>query len=50
MWQKAHEAHSQTKIVQEGNADPALKPDFYIFLLFFHHKWMFLSTMKTLPF
>ena len=34
---------------QEGNADPALKPDFYIFLLFFQHKWMFLCTMQTLP-
>ena len=34
----------------EGNADPALKPDFYIFLLIFQHKWMFLSTMQTLPF
>ena len=35
---------------QEGNADPALKPDFYIFLLIFQHKWMFLSTMQTLQF
>ena len=35
---------------QEGNADPALKPDFHIFLLIFQHKWMFLSTMQTLPF
>ena len=25
-------------IKQEGNADPALKPDFYIFLLIFQHK------------
>ena len=33
----------------EGNADPALKPNFYIFLLIFQHKWMFLSTMQTLP-
>jgi len=32
-----------------GNADPALKPDFYIFLLIFQHKWMFLSTMQSLP-
>jgi len=23
---------------QEGNADPALKPDFHIFLLIFQHK------------
>ena len=23
--------------------------DFYIFLLIFQHKWMFLSTMQTLP-
>ena len=35
---------------QEGNADHALKTDFYIFLLIFQHKWMFLSTMQTLPF
>jgi len=35
---------------QEGNADPALKPDSYIFLLLFQHKRMFLSTMQTLPF
>ena len=34
---------------QEGNADPALKPDFY-FSSNFPHKWMFLSTMQTLPF
>ena len=26
------------------------KPDFYIFLLIFQHKWIFLSTMLTLPF
>ena len=37
-------------VKQEGNADPALKPDFYIFLVIFQHKWMFLSTMQTLPF
>ena len=24
--------------LQEGNVDPALKPDFYIFLLMFQHK------------
>ena len=30
--------------------DPAFKPDFYIFLLIFQHKWMFLSKMQTLPF
>ena len=35
---------------QEGNADPAIKLDFYICLLIFQHKWMFLSTMQTLPF
>ena len=29
--------------------DPVLKPDFYILLLIFQHKWMFLSTMQTLP-
>ena len=34
----------------EGNADPALKQDFYIFLLIVQNKWMFLSTMQTLPF
>ena len=34
---------------QEGNANSASKPDFYIFLLIFQHKWMFLSTMQTLP-
>ena len=33
---------------QEGNADPAIKLDFYIFLLIFQHKSMFLSTMQTL--
>ena len=32
------------------NADPTLKVDFYIFLIIFQHKWMFLSTMQTLPF
>jgi len=39
-------------VKQEGNADPALKPDFYIFLLIFQHKWMFLSTIhvQTLQF
>ena len=26
------------KQLQEGNADPALKPDFYIFLVIFQHK------------
>ena len=32
-------------------ADPALKPILlYIFLLILQHKWMFLSTMQTLPF
>ena len=36
--------------LQEGNVDPALKPDSNIFLLIFRHKWMFLSTMQTLPF
>ena len=30
--------------------DPALKPDFYIFLLIFQYKWKFLSAMQTLPF
>ena len=35
---------------KRGNVDPALKADFYIFLLIFQHKWMFLSTMQTLPF
>ena len=30
--------------------DPALKPDFFIFLLIFQHKWMFLSTVQTLLF
>ena len=34
----------------EGNADPPLKSNFYILLLIFQHKWMFLSTMQTLPF
>ena len=38
------------RVKQEGNADSTLKPDFYIFLLIFQHKWMFLSTMQTLPF
>ena len=38
------------KQIQEGNADPTFKLDFYIFLLIFQHKWMFLSTMQTLPF
>ena len=36
-------------IQQEGNVDPALKLDLYIFLLIFIHTWMFLSTMQTLP-
>jgi len=31
---------------QEGNADPALKPDFYIFLLIFQHKCIFLVLCK----
>ena len=35
---------------QEGNADPTLKPDFYIFVLIFQHKSMFLSKMQTLSF
>ena len=38
------------KLTKEGNADPTLKADFFIFLLIFQHKWMFLSTMQTLPF
>ena len=29
--------------------DPALKKDFYNFLLIFQHKWMFLSRVQTLP-
>ena len=41
---------SNTSHKQEGNAYPVLKPDFYVFLLIFQHKWMFLSTMQTLPF
>ena len=36
--------------LQDGNVDHALKPDFYIFLLIFRHKCVFLSTMQTLPF
>jgi len=40
---------NQIMMQQEGNADPSLKLDFYIFLLIFQHKWMFLSTMQTLP-
>jgi len=28
----------QLNTQQEGNVDPALKPDFYIFLLIFQHK------------
>ena len=31
----------QGKNWKEGNADPTLKPEFYIFLLIFQHKWMF---------
>jgi len=27
-----------TTVKQEGNADPVLKPDFYIFPLIFQHK------------
>ena len=34
----------------EGNADPPLKSNFYILLLIFQHKWMFLTTIQTLPF
>jgi len=41
--------NSLKKTLKEGNVDSALKPDFYIFLLIFQHKWMFLSTMQTLP-
>jgi len=33
---------------QEGNADSAFKPDFYIFLLIFQHKWMFPYQCKGL--
>jgi len=39
----------KTSIKKDGNAGPSLKPDLYIFLLIFPHKWMFLSTMQTLP-
>ena len=35
---------------KNGNADLAIKPDFYTFLLIFQHKGMFFSTMQTLPF
>ena len=42
--------HAKWTNWQEGNADPALNPGFYIFLLIFQHKWMFLSTMEMLPF
>ena len=30
--------------------DHALNPDYFIFLLIFQHKRIFLSTMQTLPF
>jgi len=42
------ETNKSCYIQQEGNADLALKSDFYIFLLIFQHKLMFLSTMQTL--
>ena len=32
---------------QEGNTDPALKPDFDIFLLIFQHKWIFHYHLKV---
>ena len=33
----------------QWNVRSVLKQDFYIFLIIFQHKWMFLSTMQTLP-
>jgi len=33
----------------QWNVRSVLKQDFYIFLIIFQHKWMFFSTMQTLP-
>ena len=55
MWQllvfvKSLKQQDGIKDKQEGNVDPALKLDFYMFSLIFKHRWTFLSTMQTLPF
>ena len=49
IWLKEVISFTKKSNKQEGNADPTLEPDFFIFLLLFKHKWMFLSTMQTLP-
>ena len=36
---KVKSVEKQMKEKQEGNVDPALKPDFYIFLLIFQNIW-----------
>jgi len=40
-----HKSNANVFEKQEANADPALKPDVYIFLIF-QHKWMIFSTMQ----